>query len=80
MADNQLRHLYCHHIIKHGGNNYPYFDYDKKNQRSDRIKADAILRKAGVASQLTEINLDTKARRDAGNKSRPDMSVCSVKF
>ena len=30
MAYNHLCILYFHHILKHGGNNHPYFDYDKK--------------------------------------------------
>ena len=42
--------------------------------------AGAIVRKAGVARQLKEINSDTKAIRDAGNQDLPDMSVRSVKF
>ena len=51
-----------------------------KKQRLDRIKSDAILSKAGVARQLTEIHSDTKARRDAGNQAQPDMSVFRVIF
>ena len=78
MVDNHPRNLYCHHIIKHGGNHFPYLDYDKKNQRSDWIKADSSVRKARHARQLTEINSDTKARRDTGNQAEPDMSVLSV--
>ena len=26
MADNHLRNVYCHHHLKHGGSNFPYFD------------------------------------------------------
>ena len=40
MADNHLRILYSHHILKHVGNHYPYFDYDENNRRSNWIKAD----------------------------------------
>ena len=69
MADNHLRNLHCHHIRLHEGNNYPYFDYDIKNQRSDCIKAEANVRKARVERQLTEINYDTKSIRDAGNQA-----------
>ena len=69
MADNHLRNLHCHHIRLHEGNNYPYFDYDIKNQRSDFIKADANVRKSKVERQLIEINSDTKSIRDAGNQA-----------
>ena len=48
--------------------------------RSDRIKEDANIKKARVESQLTEIDSDTKAGRDAGNKDRPHMIVCQVRF
>ena len=80
MAYNHLCNLYYHCIIKHGGINYPYFDYDEKNQRSDRIKADASVSKARHARQLTEIKSDTKSRSDAGNQAEPYLSVCSVIF
>ena len=80
MADNHLQNLDCHHMLKHGGNNFPYFYYDVKNKRSDLIKADANVKKARVARKLTEIDSETKARRDAGNKALPDMSVCNVRF
>ena len=80
IADNQLRNLYCHHILKHGGNNFPYFDYDEKNRRSDRIKADENAKRLGNARNLTDIKSDTKSRRDAENQSQPDMSVLSVIF
>ena len=53
MADNHLRNLYCHHILKHVGNNFPYFDYYEKNLRSDLVKTYAGVRKARHASQLT---------------------------
>ena len=69
MADIHFRNLYFHLIIKHGGDHYPYFDYNKTNQRSDRIKADASVRKENHSRQLTEINSYTNARRDAGNKA-----------
>ena len=29
MADNHLRNVCCHHMLKHAGNNFPYFDYEK---------------------------------------------------
>ena len=45
MEENNLRNLYYHHILEHGGNHYPYFDYDENNWRSDWIKADASVRK-----------------------------------
>ena len=44
----------------------------------DRIKADASVRKEIHTRQLTRINSDTKARRDAGNQEQADMSVCIV--
>ena len=59
---------------------YPYFDYDENNWRSDQIKADASVRKERHASQSTEIESDTKAKEDAGNKSEPDISVRCVIF
>ena len=40
-------------MLKHGGNNFPYFYYDVKNKRSDLIKADANVKKARVARKLT---------------------------
>ena len=67
-------------MLKHAGNNFSYFDYNKKNKRSDRIKNDANVRKPWVASQFTEINSDTRAGRDAGNKAELDMSVRQVRF
>ena len=80
MAYNHLRNLYSCHILKHGGNNFPYFDYDEKNRRSNRIKADASVRKSRHARQLTQINSNTKARGGEGNQAEPDMGVCSVIF
>ena len=80
MADNQLHILYSHPILKHGRNHYPLFDYDENNWRSNRIKAYASVREKRHARQLAEINSDTKARRDAGNKSETDMSVLRVIF
>ena len=38
------------------------------------------MRKERYARQLTEINSDTKARRDTGNKAEPEMSVCPIIF
>ena len=67
-------------MLKHAGNYFPYFDYNEKNKRSDRIKNDANVSKAGVERQLTEINSDTKARRDNVNQDQPDMSVFQVRF
>ena len=29
MADNHLRNVCCHHMLKHAGNNFPYFDHEK---------------------------------------------------
>ena len=45
MTDNHLRILYYNYILKHGGNHYPYLDYDEQNQRYDHINADASERK-----------------------------------
>ena len=45
MEDNHLWNLYFHHILKHGGNHLPYFDYVENNQRLDRINADTSVRK-----------------------------------
>ena len=80
MEDNYLRNFYSNHIFKHGGNSYPYFDYDENNRRLDRIKAYASVRKDRHERQLTEMKSNTKARRDAGNKAKTDMSVCRVRF
>ena len=51
-----------------------------KNWRSDQIKAYANVRKERHARQLNKIDSNTKARRDAGNKSEPDMSDLRVRF
>ena len=67
-------------MLKHAGNYFPYFDYNEKNKRSDRIKNDANVSKAGVERQLTEINSDTKANRYKGNQYQPEMSVFQVIF
>ena len=80
MVYNNLCNLYSHHILKHGGNNYPYFDYDENNRRSERIKADASLSKWSHGRQLTGINSNNKVRIDTVNKAEPDMSVRRVKF
>ena len=40
MADNQLCNLYSRHILKQGGNNYPYFYYNENNRVYDWIKYD----------------------------------------
>ena len=80
MEYNHLQNLYCHHILKHGGNNFPYLDYDEKYHISDRIKAYASVRKARHARHFTEINSNTKVRRDLFNQEEPDISVCSLKF
>ena len=80
MADNHLHNLYSQHILKHGGNHYPYFDYDEKNRMSDQIKVDASASKERQERQLTYINYYTKARRDAVNQAETDMSVHRVIF
>ena len=80
MSDNHLRNVYFHHMLKHWGNNLPYFDYDKKNRRLDRIKNNTNVRKSGVARHLTVINLNSKAIRYSGNQARPDMSDFQVRF
>ena len=67
-------------MLKHAGHNFPYFNYDEKSKRSDRIKNNETVRKLGVASKLTEIKSDTKAGRDNGTQAWPDMSVCQVIF
>ena len=80
MADNYFFNLYFHHILKDGGNHFPYFNYDEKNQILDLIKADASVSTAGDVRQLMEINTDTKSRRGVFNQAQPDMTVCSVRF
>ena len=80
MADNHLRNFYCHHMLQHGGDNFPYFDYDIKNKTSEIIKADANVKKSRAASKLTEIDLETKKRRNACNKDLPYMIVHEVRF
>ena len=75
MADNHLCILYSQYLLQNGGNYYPYFNYDENNRRSDWIKSDASVRKERHARQLKEINSDTKARRDVGNKLEPEMRV-----
>ena len=80
MADNHLRHLYSRHILKHGVNHYPYLDYDENNRRSDWIKVDASVRRLRHARKLTEINSETKARRDVVNKAEHDMRVWCARF
>ena len=78
MADNHLRNLYFHHLLKHGGNNFPYFDYDAKNKTSELIKADANVKKARLARNLTEIDLETNKIRDACNKPLTNVIVREV--
>ena len=75
MADNHLRHVYFHHQLKHGGAIFPYFDYHAKNRASDPIQADANVKKARVARNLTDIDSETKKKRYASNQAVPDMSV-----
>ena len=76
MADNHLKIVYCHHQLKDGGNSFPYFDYDAKNRTSELIKAGANVKKTRVARKLTEIDSETKKRRDVSNNALPDTSVC----
>ena len=78
IADNHLRDLYCHNQLKHGGTSFPYFDYQSKNSTYELINADANVKKARMARNLKEIYSETKKRRDASNKSLPDMSVCET--
>ena len=66
MADKHLWNLYFHHILKYGGNHFPYFDYDQKNQRLDRIKANASIRKARHARNFTDINFQYKGKKGCG--------------
>ena len=80
MDDNHLRNLYCHHMLKHGGNNFPYFDYNVKNKTSELIKADANVKQANVARKLTEIDSKNKIKRYACNKGLTNMSVRKVRF
>ena len=75
MADNHLRNVYCHNQLKDGGTSFPYFDYDAKNRTYKLIKADANVKKSRVARKLTEIDSETKKRRDTGSKALPDTSV-----
>ena len=52
MAYNHLRKLYFHHMLKHGGNNFPYFDYDVEDTTSELIKEDANIKKSRVATNV----------------------------
>ena len=76
MADNHPRNVYCHHQLKHGGISFPYFDYHAKNRTPDLIQADSNVKKARVARKLTEIDSETKNRKEASIQALPDMSVC----
>ena len=80
MADNHLRNVYWHHQLKHGGAIFPYFDYHAKNKASDLIQADAKVKKARLARNLTDIESETKNNRDASNQALPDMSVSEEWF
>ena len=80
MEDNHLLVLYSRHILKQEGNHCPYFDYDEKNWRSGRIKADTSERKDIHSRQLTEINSYPNVRRYASNKTEPDISFRCVSF
>ena len=80
MADDDPRNDYYHHQIKHGGTSSPYLDYNIKNKTSEIIKAYANVKKVRVARKLTEIDSTTRNRRNASNKSLPDMSVREVIF
>ena len=56
MADNRLRNLYFHHMLKHVGNNFLYFDYDVKNKTSELVKEDTNVNKVRVERKFTEID------------------------
>ena len=75
MDDNHLRMVYCHHQLKHSGAIFPYFYYHAKNKASDLIQADANLKKASVARNLTDIDSETKKKMDTSNQALPGMSV-----
>ena len=74
MAENHPRNVYWHHQLKHGGDIFPYFDYHAKNRESDLIQADAKVKRARVARKLTDIDSETKKKRDTSNQALPDMS------
>ena len=80
MEDNHLRNLFFRNMLKHGGNKFLHFDYYNKNKRSELIKTDTNVKKARVARKLTEIDSDTKKRRNVCDKDLPVMSVREVIF
>ena len=64
-----------------GGCEYKmYVRYVSTNEQSDLIQADANVKKARVAGKLTEIDSETKKRKDKSNQDLPDMSVREVRF
>ena len=75
MADNHLRNAFFHHQQKYGGTIFPYFNYHKKNKASDLIQAHAKVKKVRVARKLTDIDSETKNKRDASNQAVPDIIV-----
>ena len=50
MEDNHLCILYFHHIHKHGGNPYPYFDSNEKNRGPVRSRLVIVWGKRGRKS------------------------------
>ena len=78
MADNHLRNMFTHHLAKHDGTIFPYFDFYQKKRVSDVILQNSNIKKARVARDLEDINAETKMLRDSSNKNVPDMSVRQV--
>ena len=48
MVDNHLLILCSHHILKHGGNHYLYFDYEEKIGDTTRSTLMIVLGKKGI--------------------------------
>ena len=65
MVDKHFRIVYNHHILKHGGNVFPYFDYEQKNYTSDCIKIFSNTKKKENTADLKGMNAETKAIKDA---------------
>ena len=55
MAYNHPQDLYSHHILKYGGCEFPYFDYEENIFRSYWIKLVNITKKKDNAVELNRI-------------------------
>ena len=62
MTDNHLRNLYCHNILKHGGNNYPYFDYEKKSEVGSH-QGQNNFKEIGVSKEVEENKLRYQGKK-----------------